>query len=85
MTQQETKSQQQPQKSEAQQRAEEAYKKEFDEFVSHYMSLNEWARIELLFNMRLNMDALFALIQDLQKKVGEGQKEPKKPLTLVPK
>ena len=68
-------------------KAKETYEKEYDNFAKHYMGLNEWSRIELLFNLRLNVDALAQMVMDLQKKLENGEKSPEKPkrhLTPVP-
>ena len=40
------------------------YKEAFDKFAQHYMSLNEWGRIDFLFQTKVQLETLTSLLTE---------------------
>ena len=53
---------------------EKQYQKDFQEFSNNFMGLNEWGRIEVVFNMRMEIEFLKKLVKEFVESQAESKK-----------
>ena len=60
--------QQQPNQPTAEEQKQ--YKEAYDKFAQHYMGLNEWGKIDFLFQTKAQIEGLHVQIAELKSKSG---------------